>query len=135
MKLKNFVIIVNSFLKKLSKNCMGFMKHLLPFLPKTLIMMMKSDVIIERVALPIVIQTIKNRQQAYNNDNSEDKEYAEEVLINRYGAVRDNGQNYYEQRDYCMKIELPSFNVNVSIEEYLDWVSEVEKFFNYMPRR
>ena len=34
-----------------------------------------------------------------------------------------------------MKIELPSFNVNVSIEEYLDWVNEVEKFFNYMPRR
>jgi len=57
MKLKNFMIIVNSFLKKLSKNCMGFVKHLLPFLPKTLIMMMKSDVIIERVALPIVNQT------------------------------------------------------------------------------
>lgn len=31
-----------------------------------------------------------------------------------------------------MKIELPSFNVNVSIEEYLDWVNEVEKFFDYM---
>ena len=31
-----------------------------------------------------------------------------------------------------MKVELSSFNGNVSIEEYLDWVSEVEKFFNYM---
>ena len=31
-----------------------------------------------------------------------------------------------------MKVELPSFSGNVSIEEYLDWVSEVEKFFNYM---
>ena len=58
MRLKNFVIIVNGFLKKHSKNCMGFVKHLLPFLPKTLIMMTKSDVIIERVALPIVVQTI-----------------------------------------------------------------------------
>ena len=31
-----------------------------------------------------------------------------------------------------MKVELPSFNNNVSIKEYLDWVSEVEQFFNYM---
>ena len=31
-----------------------------------------------------------------------------------------------------MKVELPSFNRNVSIEEYLDWVSEVKKFCNYM---
>ena len=31
-----------------------------------------------------------------------------------------------------MKVELPSFNGNVSIEEYLDWVNKVEKFFDYM---
>ena len=31
-----------------------------------------------------------------------------------------------------MKVELPSFNGNISIEEYLDWVREVENFFDYM---
>ena len=31
-----------------------------------------------------------------------------------------------------MKVELLSFNGNVSIEEYIDWVNEVEIFFDYM---
>ena len=73
----------------------------------------------------------RNRQQDYNEENSEDKEYVERVLGNR-GPARDNGQDYQEQRDYRMKVELPSFNGNVSIKEYLDWVSEVENFFDYI---
>ena len=31
-----------------------------------------------------------------------------------------------------MKVELPSINGNVSVEKYMDWVSEVEKYFDYM---
>lgn len=31
-----------------------------------------------------------------------------------------------------MKVELPFFNGNVSIEKYLDCVSEDEKFFDYI---
>ena len=46
--------------------------------------------------------------------------------------MRDNGRDYQEQQDYQMKVELPSFNGNVSIKKYMDWVSEVEKFFDYM---
>ena len=73
-----------------------------------------------------------NRQQDYNEEDSEDEEYAERVLGNHRGLARDNGRDYQEQRDYWMKVELPSFNGNVSIKEYLGWVSEVEKFFDYM---
>ena len=74
----------------------------------------------------------RNRQQDYNEENSEDEEYVERVLGNHRGPARDNGQDYQEQRDYRMKVELPSFNGNVSIKEYLDWVSEVENFFDYI---
>ena len=76
----------------------------------------------------------RNRQQDYNEEDSEDEEYAERVLGNYRGPARDNGRDYQEQRDYRMKVELPSFNGNVSIEEYLDWVSKVEKFFDYIGR-
>ena len=58
--------------------------------------------------------------------------YVERVLRNYHGLARDNGRDYQEQRDYWMKVELPSFNGNVSIEEYLDWVNEMKKFFDYM---
>ena len=62
----------------------------------------------------------QNKQQDYNEKDSEDEEYAERVLGNHRGLARDNGRNYQEQRDYRMKVELPSYNGNVSIEEYLD---------------
>ena len=58
--------------------------------------------------------------------------YVERVLRNYHGLARDNGRDYQEQRDYRMKVELPSFNGNVSIEEYLDWVNEMKIFFDYM---
>ena len=74
----------------------------------------------------------RNKQQDYNEENNEDEEYAERVIGNHRVPVRDNGQDYQEQRDYQMKVELPPFNGNVSIEEYLDSVNEAKKFFDYM---
>ena len=74
----------------------------------------------------------RNRQQDYNEEKNEDEEYVERVLGNHHGLVRDNDRDYQEQRDYWMKVDLPSFNGNISIEEYLGWVNEVEKFFDYM---
>ena len=52
-----FTLIINSFMIQPNRLWTKFKKLLPPYLIEILIMMMKSDVIIEHVALPIVVQT------------------------------------------------------------------------------
>ena len=58
-KFNNYVIRANIFLKRINKNYAKFTKKLLPFLLKTLIIMMKSNVTTKCVALPMAVQKIK----------------------------------------------------------------------------
>ena len=41
----------------------------------------------------------------------------------RYGDIKNH--------DLCMKLELPCFNSLLKIEELLEWVAQVERFFDY----
>jgi hypothetical protein len=46
---------------------------------------------------------------------------------------QDHGRE--ESHEYRMKIDLPSFNGHLQIEDFLDWVMEVKSFFDYISIR
>lgn len=62
-----------------------------------------------------------HRIQLFNEDSSEDDE----------GPVPPENNQGPRQIDYRMKIEIPQFDGLFMIEEFLDWLAEVEKFFDY----
>jgi hypothetical protein len=73
---------------------------------------------------------IPRRQLAYEEEISDDEEYAERIL-------RPNRQGYHNMverwpHSFRMKMDLPSFNGQLQIEGFLDWLVVVERFFDYM---
>lgn len=52
----------------------------------------------------------------------------EEVFDNRHGR---RGKNDYGP-SYCITAEIPDFNDIIELEGILDWLYEVEKFFDIM---
>lgn len=41
-------------------------------------------------------------------------------------------RHHRSRSDYRIKIDLPYFDGNMDIEDFLDWIQTVEKFFDYM---
>ncbi|GKV06343.1 hypothetical protein SLEP1_g18243 [Rubroshorea leprosula] len=89
------------------------------------------------------------RLHAYDDLSDDDVDVAQ-LVVNRGNLrnIRGRGQgyvggfkggygggyreNYYEPKDFHLKVNLPTFDGFLDIEEFLDWLSEVDRFFDYM---
>ena len=72
------------------------------------------------------------RQPIYSGDSEEDGEF----LCGNHQPVRGEGRyTRYHDRDggdFILKVDIPYFNGNLNIEEFIDWIVDIDKFFDYM---
>jgi len=73
---------------------------------------------------------IPRRQLAYEDELSDDEEYVEHMSRHNRQGQRNVGER--EPQTFRMKMDLPSFNGQLQIEGFLDWLAIVERFFDYM---
>ena len=71
---------------------------------------------------------ILRRQPVYEDNLSEDEEETKAIL---QGNWRGN-QKEPDRQMFRMKMDLPSFNRQLQIKGFLDWLVLVERFFDYM---
>ena len=72
------------------------------------------------------------RQPVY----SDDSEQEEDFLYTDLQLVRGGGKHEYgyerDNRDFKLKINIYFFSRNLNIEDFINWIAEIDKFFDYM---
>ena len=72
------------------------------------------------------------RQPVYSNDSEKDEEF---VFVD-HRPIRCGGRQFYDFErdgvDLKLKVDIPFFSGNLNIEDFIDWITDIDKFFEYM---
>ena len=73
-----------------------------------------------------------HRQPLYSDDSEEEEDF----LFGNHQPVRDCGRfaHDYERDggDFILKVDIPFFSGNLNIEGFIDWATDIDRFFDYM---
>ena len=73
-----------------------------------------------------------HRQPVYSDDSEEEEDF----LFGNYQPARYGGRYVRDHDrdggDFRLKVDIPYFNGNLNIEDFVDWTTDIDKFFDYM---
>ena len=71
-----------------------------------------------------------------DNVYSDDSEEEEEFVFVDHRLARASGRNAHDfdrdDGDFRLKVDISYFNDNLNIEDFIDWLADIDKFFDYM---
>ena len=73
-----------------------------------------------------------HRQPVYNDDSKKEENF----LYAEHRPVRGGGRRDHrfkrDNGDFKLKIDIRFFSCNLNIEDFIDWIVKIDKFFDYM---
>ena len=78
------------------------------------------------------VPTHHSRQPVYSDDLEENEDF----LYANHRPTRGGGRREYgyerDSGDFKLKVDIPFFSGNLNIEDLINWVAEIDKFFDYI---
>ncbi|XP_070043834.1 uncharacterized protein [Nicotiana tomentosiformis] len=72
------------------------------------------------------------RQAILEDTEDDEEEDLESFNRGRGNQQRQAAQRFPRNEEFRLKVDLPTFAGNLNIEGFMDWITEVDRFFDYM---